>query len=115
MAQLRIFMHRSGAAAMHSSGFSWSAAIAFPLWALTRRLYATAVTWCGCLVLLSLLVPRFFAGIEDEGRRIPAVFACLICYWLAPGFVAGWWHRRMLVRKGFFVSADEGSPSGTRR
>lgn len=99
---------------MHRSGFSWGAALAFPVWALTKRLYTTAVVWCGGLVALSLLIPRLLAGIQDEAQRVPAVLACLMSYWLAGGFVAGRWHRHVLERRGFFVCGDDTPPPGDR-
>jgi Protein of unknown function (DUF2628) len=107
MGQLRIYMHASGEGAMHRSGFSWGAAIAFPVWALTKRLYKTAAVWSGCFVALSLLIPRLLSGIQDEAHRVLAVLSCLMSYWLAGGLIAGRWHRHVLERRRFFVCGDE--------
>src|SRR6476659_9265486 len=107
MGHVRIYMHPSGDAAMHHSGFSWTAVIAFPLWALARGLYKTAVIWCGCLLVMSLVLPRLLGVIHGEALRALAACAYIAGYWLAAGFVAGWWHRIVLERRGYFVVAEE--------
>lgn len=100
-------MHPSGDGAMHHSGFSWTAATAFPLWALARRLYKTAVIWCGCLLVMSLLLPRLLGVIHSQTLRALAACAYIAGYWLAAGLLAGWWHRIVLERRGYFVAAAE--------
>jgi hypothetical protein len=105
--QLRIYMHPSGEGAMHRSGFSWTAALAFPFWALTKRLYKTTVAWFGCLLVVGLLPPRILFRVQDDRVRGLAMLACMAAYWLLCGFFAGRWHRHVLERRGFFVSAEE--------
>jgi len=65
MSRLRIYMRASGDSALHRSGFSWTAAFVFPLWALTRRLYKTAAVSCVVVFALSQLIPPLFSLIHD--------------------------------------------------
>jgi hypothetical protein len=100
-------MHPSGDSQLLPSGFSWVAAFAFPLWALTRRLYKTALVWFVALTAVSQLAPRLAALIDDPRLRAIAILAYTVTYWTTAGFLARVWHRHVLERDGYFVSAAD--------
>lgn len=107
MAQLRIYMHASGDCVLHRSGFSWLAALVLPIWALSKRMYRTALIAFVVSLASSQLVARLLPLIESE--TVSGWFALLyVCvYWMVPGFLATRWHRHVLERSGYFVTADE--------
>lgn len=107
---LRIYLHPSGRSVLHRSGFSWSAAFAFPLWALTRRLYKTTLVWCLGLGVACLLLPRLHHVTTDSASMLVTA-AYVIAYGLAVGSVASLWHRSVLRRRGYFVGAEGPPPS----
>jgi Protein of unknown function (DUF2628) len=107
MAHLRIYMHASGDCVLHRSGFSWLAAVALPLWALSKRLYRTALIALVVSVASSQLVSRLLAQIETGAVSGWVAPAYMLAYWMVPGFLATRWHRHVLERSGYFVSADE--------
>jgi hypothetical protein len=111
MSRLRIYIRASGDSALHRSGFSWTAALMFPLWALTRRLYKTAAVACIVLFVLSQLIPPLFSLIRDPVVQLIAAIVYMLAYWLALGLVASRWHRHVLERAGYVVTADELSES----
>jgi hypothetical protein len=116
MSRLRIYMHASGDSALHRSGFSWTAAFLFPLWALTRRLYKTAAVSCVVIFALTQLIPPLFSLIRDPVVQGVAALVYMLGYWTAPGFLASRWHRHVLERAGYVVTADEISePKGPGR
>lgn len=100
-------MHPSGDSELLPSGFSWVAAFAFPLWAFTRRLYKTALVWVVVMTALSQLAPRLTASIKDPRLQVIAIMASTITYWATQGFLARVWHRHVLERNGYFVSAAD--------
>ena len=100
-------MHPSGDSELLPSGFSWVAAFVFPLWAFTRRLYKTALVWFVVITAVSQLAPRLTAAIRDPRVRVIAIVAYTITYWATAGFLARVWHRQVLERNGYFVSAAD--------
>lgn len=107
MAQLRIYMHASGDCVLHRSGFSWLAALVLPIWALSKRLYRTALIALVVSAAASQLVARMLALIEAEMLSGWFALAYVCVYWMVPGFLATHWHRHVLERSGYFVAADE--------
>ena len=107
MAQLRIYLHPSGDCVLHRSGFSWLAAFALPLWALSKRLYRTALVAFVVVLVVIQLVPRLLARIEPESLRDSVALVYTLLYWIVPGFSATRWHRRVLERSGYVVCASE--------
>jgi hypothetical protein len=112
MPELRIYMHTSGDCVLHRSGFSWLAAFALPLWALSKRLYRTALVAFVVVLVVTQLVPRLLAEIQSETVRDSVAFVYGLLYWLVPGFAASRWHRRVLERNGYYVCASEEAPRG---
>ena len=104
---MRIYMHPSGDSELLASGFSWVAAFAFPLWALTRRLYKTALLWLVAVIAVSQMAPRLAAVIGDPRLRAIVIVTYAITYWATAGFLARAWHRHVLERNGYFVSAAD--------
>jgi hypothetical protein len=111
MTSIRIYMHPSGDCVLHRSGFSWLAAFALPLWALSKHLYRTALLAFVFVLLATQLAPRLLAQIESENARSLVAFAYLCLYWMVPGFAATRWHRHVLERRGYVVSASEEPPA----
>ena len=107
MAQLRIYMHPSGDCVLHRSGFSWLAAFALPIWAVSKRLYRTALVALVFVVLATQLAPRLISQIPSDIARTIVAVAYMFLYWMVPGFGATRWHRHVLERRGYFVSASE--------
>jgi hypothetical protein len=107
MARLRIYMHESGDCVLHRSGFSWLAAFVLPIWALSKRLYRTALIAFVVSVASSQLVARMLPLIESDmvSEWFALAYACV--YWMVPGFLATRWHRYVLERSGYVVTADE--------
>ena len=107
MTRLSIYIRPNGESVLHRTGFSWLATLAWPLWALHRRLW-----W---LLLLSL--PLTFALHSAVNRAIEFVpgdmaQGLLALLWLvgwsvAAGFWANALHRRLLERAGFRMTATE--------
>ena len=111
MAQLRIYMHDSGDCVLHRSGFSWLAACALPIWAFSKRLYRTALFTLIVSVAASQLTPLLIDRMESETISGLLALAYGLVYWMVPGFYATRWHRRVLERSGYFVTADEETSS----
>jgi|SRR5688572_15672358 len=112
MGQLRIYMHDSGDCVLHRSGFSWLAAFALPVWAFSKRLYRTALLTLVVSVAASQLTPLLIDRMESDTVSGLLALAYVLVYWMVPGFYATRWHRRVLERSGYFVSADEHTSSG---
>ena len=107
MGPLRIYMHSSGDCVLHRGGFSWIAAVALPVWALTRRLYRTAAMTFLLVLIVNMVMPRLFALVPGAALRGFLAVAYLFAYWLVPGLTANRWHRRVLERRGYFVMATD--------
>ena len=105
-------MHPSGDGVLYQTGFSWIAAFAFPLWALTRRLYKTALVSCVAILALTQLIPILFDQIHNDALRGLMALGYTLTYWLAAGSLAHRWHRHVLERSGYFVCAAR-SPAST--
>jgi len=100
-------MHPAGDGVLHRSGFSWTAAIAFPLWALTHRLYKTALVSSVGILIVSQLGPFLFGRIDNATLRALVAIGYLLGYAVTAVFLAGRWHRHVLERSGYFLSAAE--------
>lgn len=115
MAQLRIYMHASGDCVLHQSGFSWLAAFALPFWALSKRLYRTALVTFVVMLAASQVVPPLLARVESEPASTLLALAYTLAYWMVPGFLATRWHRHVLERRGYFVTAREATRARPRQ
>jgi len=114
MDHLTIYMNRAGDSTLHREGFSWAAAIAFPVWALTRCLYKTALVSCVVLLIISQIERVMAAPISAGAVRIALLAAFHVGLAAAAGFAAGPWQRRVLERDGYSaVATDRRSSNGT--
>jgi Protein of unknown function (DUF2628) len=108
-----IYVDRSGRLALYRSGFSWTAALYPPLWAVPRRLWLACLVWLGINVifkalLLALLFHLPLAGADVAGIYLAAV---LIECWVIGRF-ANSFHRRWLQRHGYVRIAAAPSAHG---
>lgn len=107
MSQLSIYIRPSGESVLHRTGFSWLAVLAWPLWALHRRLW-----W---VLLLSLPLTFALHSVVNEAiELVPGETAqgALALLWLAGwSLAAGRWantlHQRLLERAGYLMTATE--------
>jgi hypothetical protein len=107
MKQLRIYMHPSGDSALHRSGFSWTAAFVFPVWAVTRRLYKTALAFSALIFAASQILPVLFATFGSAVVQGFGAAVYVVCYWMLSGSLASRWHRHVLERGGYVLTARE--------
>lgn len=107
MSRLSIYIRPTGESVLHRTGFSWLAAVAWPLWALHRRLW-----W---VLLLSLPLTFALHTVVNWGIEfVPGATAqgALALLWVVGwSFAAGRWanalHRRLLEKGGFRMTATE--------
>jgi hypothetical protein len=107
MGRLRLYAHPDGRTTVHESGFSWTAALLPPFWALQRGLRALAALLfvfgaLPGLLRLSELLPWYGSG------------ALLVLLPLGYGWLAAPLHTWWLRRGGWVLTAEEPLP-GPRR
>ena len=107
MGRLSIYTHEDGRSAVHDDGFSWLAAMALPLWALQRRLYKTFFVMFLSLLVLHDRVGRALQHVADEALSGWLGLAWVMFISLLAGWLAGRWHRHVLCRAGYELSATE--------
>lgn len=107
MSALSLYINPRGASVLHRTGFSWLAMLAWPLWALHRRL------WWVLLVSFPLTLSahglanwaiEFVPG--DTAQGLLALL-WLIGWSLAAGRWANALHRRLLEKGGYRMTATE--------
>jgi hypothetical protein len=110
-----IYTDRRGCLALHRSGFSWTAALFPPLWAVPRRLWLACLGWLviglvARALLLEELVPHLplFGRVGVTGIGFGAH---LIESWVVGRF-ANPFHRWWLQRHGYVLIATAPSPEG---
>jgi len=103
-----IHVDAAGARALHVSGFSWSAALLQPVWALRHRLYGAAALMLAALWLRDSMVLRLPSGWL---RELLAFSWFCVQIWFV-GRNANRWHLRALQRRGFHPAAVETPPRG---
>jgi hypothetical protein len=95
---LAIYMDEAGKSVVHRTGFSWTAAIFLPVWALQHRLYKT----CVATVAINALLPYAEAPMPRGFRIGLGMFQIL-----GAGVIANTYHRILLERSGFFMASAE--------
>lgn len=107
MRELRVYAGPHGECAISRSGFSFLAAMFFPLWALSKRLYKTSF---GVAALST--VGDFLARRHELFASYPAIWFAIALLWFS---LLGWfgprWHRRMLERRGYVLVASTEVPA----
>jgi hypothetical protein len=96
MGQQRIYTNSRGDCRLHTSGFSWLAAIVFPAWALKHGLYKTA---------LAVFVLNFLINIFISATVIKLFCAAVLI--VIYGFFSNRFHAYVLERAGYRITAQE--------
>ena len=107
MAKLAIYMNDGGHSVIHHAGFSWLAALVVPVWALHHRLYKTAAVTLAINMLAERTVVRWIELIPGAGLRTGVQLGYLLAWWLAMGFGANVFHRKVLERGGYYMTSAE--------
>lgn len=97
-----IYVNAHGDTRLHQRGFSWFAAVLFPVWAVRNRLFGTAVgsaVFGGLIATLSAVSPLKDAPWIQMGSAAALLFTY--------GTVAPRWHAYLLRRAGYRVGARE--------
>lgn len=111
MSALSLYIDARGASVVHRTGFSWLAALAWPLWALHRRLWWVLLASVPLTAGLHTAVNRAIELAPGESAQ-----GLLALIWLIGwSFVAGRWanalHRHLLERAGYRMTATELAPA----
>ena len=104
---LSLYINPRGASVLHRTGFSWLAAVAWPLWALHRRLWWVLLASLPLTAALHSVVNQAIGLVPGDTAQGVLALAWLIGW----SFVAGRWanllHRRLLERGGYRMTATE--------
>jgi hypothetical protein len=103
MRRQTIFVNEHGETRLHTSGFSWFAALAFPVWALQHKLYRAALA---SAVLSGAWNVAAWKVRPEDGTTGWLDFTSLPLL-TALGFLAGWVHAWLLKRDGYREIARE--------
>ena len=107
MNALSLYINPRGASVLHRAGFSWLAALAWPLWALHRRLWWVLLASLPLTLGLHVAVNQAIGLVPGETAQRMLALAWLIGW----SFVSGRWanalHRSLLERAGYRMTATE--------
>ena len=107
MAKLSLYIDPRGVSVLHRSGFSWLAAVAVPLWALHRRLWWTFLASLPLTMALHGLAGAAIEWLPGETAQGAAALAWLLGWSWVAGRHANHWHRYLLERAGYRMTATE--------
>jgi hypothetical protein len=107
MNALSVYIEPSGASVLHRSGFSWLAALAWPLWALHRRLWWVLLASLPLTFALHTVVNWAIGLVPGDTAQGVLALAWLIGWSLAAGRWANALHRHLLERAGYRMTATE--------
>ena len=107
MAKLSLYIDPRGVSVLHRSGFSWLAAFALPLWALHRRLWRTFLASLPLTAALNALANAAIEWLPGETAQGAAALAWLVGWSWAAGRYSNQWHRYVLERAGYRMTATE--------
>jgi hypothetical protein len=103
-----LYINPEGDAVMHYTGFSLSAAIALPLWALQRRMFIACMTLLVLTPALHSILKRMIALLtEDHGALLLLHLGWFIGYSIVCGLSANRVHLVLLKRRGYSMIATE--------
>lgn len=105
--RLALYAHPDGRTVLHQSGFSWTAMLALPVWALQRDLRGVAA-----VAVVALLVPGpllLMLGASDVMALLGSWLLMVGYGLLAPRLHAAWMHRQ-----GWIVLAHEPLPTSPK-
>ncbi|MEO8059160.1 MAG: hypothetical protein ABI671_12600 [Burkholderiales bacterium] len=110
MSAMSLYINPRGASVVHRTGFSWLAALAWPLWALHRRLWWVLLASLPLTFGLHTAVNQAIEFVPGETAQGVLALAWLIGW----SFVAGRWanalHQSLLERAGYRMTATELPP-----
>ena len=113
-ALLSLYINPRGASVLHRSGFSWLAALAWPLWALHRRLWWVLLLSFPLTTAVHAVANLAIGLVPGETTQGALALAWLIGW----SFVSGRWanalHQRLLERAGYRMTATELAASEPR-
>jgi hypothetical protein len=107
MSRLSIYIEPTGASVLHRSGFSWLAAVAWPLWALHRRLWWVLLASLPMTFGLHTFVNWAIGLVPGETPQGALALAWVIGWSFASGRWANALHQRLLERAGYRMTATE--------
>lgn len=111
MAKLSLYIDTRGRTVLHRSGFSWLAALASPLFALHRRLWWTLLASLPATMALHSVINLSIEQLPGEVAQGLAALGWLLGWSWACGRWANDWHRRLLRRAGYTMTATELPPA----
>ncbi|MEQ1684534.1 MAG: hypothetical protein ABL916_12860 [Burkholderiaceae bacterium] len=107
MSQLSIYIRPSGDSVLHRTGFSWLAMLAWPLWALHRRLWWVLLLSLPLTFGLHTVVNEAIELVPGETAQGALALVWLTGWSLAAGRWANSLHKRLLERAGYLMTATE--------
>ncbi len=107
MTRLSIYIRPSGESVLHRTGFSWLAVLAWPLWALHRRLWWVFLASFPLTTAAHGIANLAIGAVPGENAQGALALFWLIGWSLAAGRWANGLHRRLLERAGYRMTATE--------
>lgn len=107
MSRLSLYINPRGASTLHRSGFSWLAAVAWPLWALHRRLWWVLLASFPLTLSLHSFANWAIGLVPGETAQGLLALGWLIGGSLLSGRWANTLHRTLLERAGYRMTATE--------
>jgi hypothetical protein len=107
MSRLSLYINPRGASVLHRTGFSWLAVLAWPLWALHRRLWWVLLLSFPLATAAHAIANLVIGWVPGEDAQGMLALVWLIGWSLAAGRWANALHRRLLERAGYRMTATE--------
>ncbi len=105
--RLSVYINPRGESVLHRTGFSWLAMLAWPLWALHRRLWWVLLASLPLTFVAHTLANGAIGLVPGETAQGSLALAWLIGWSVAAGRVANRLHRHLLERAGYRMTATE--------
>ncbi len=106
-ALLSLYINPRGVSVLHRTGFSWLAVLAWPLWALHRRLWWVFLASLPLTLAAHTLANWAIGLVPGETAQGALALAWLIGWSFVAGRCANGLHRRLLERAGYLMTATE--------
>ena len=115
MSRLSLYINPRGESVLHRTGFSWLAAVAWPLWALHRRLWWLLLLSLPLTAALHTVVNESIELVQGDTAQGVLALLWLLGWSLASGLWANALHRRLLEKGGYRMTATELPSAGANR